>query len=106
MIILRDIDTLRDGGSIIIKLWMTTSDLQKFDMAFDQSGHVTILVDYSSNTSTPGVWYNGIKYASSKQITNEAFKKEVLKQLDKKIEREQFYLHKLLNDRPIYENKS
>jgi len=105
MIILRDIDTLRDGGSIVMKLWMTASDLQKFEMKQAADGYVTVMIDYAAKTTTPGVWYNGIKYAGSKKIDCQEFKDSVLKELEKKIEKEQFYLHKLMNDHVSVSNK-
>ena len=97
MIILRDIDTLRDGGSVIIKLWATSTDADKFNLTFDESKFVTVMIDYSVNTTTPGVWYNGLKYSGGAIITSEEFKTEVIKCLNQKIEREQFILNKLIN---------
>jgi len=97
MIILREIDTLRDGGSVVMKLWVISSDLQKYNLVTD-SGFVTIMVDYSANTDTPGVWYNNLKQAGGTRIDNEDFKNEVIKQLNRKIEREQFILNKLINE--------
>jgi hypothetical protein len=94
MIILESIDTLRDGGSILMQVWITSSTLEKFNLPL-KNGRNTIIIDYSVNTPTPGAWYEHI---DSILITNKEFKDQVLNELSKKIEREQFYLHKLLNE--------
>lgn len=99
MIIIREIDSLRDGGSIVMKLWMTSADLSKYNVEFNENGYVNIMIDYSAGTKTPGAWYNGLKYSNAKRIDNEEFKDLVINELTKKIEREQFKLNKLINER-------
>lgn len=105
MIIIREIDSLRDGGSVVMKLWMTSGDLVKYDLDCEVNGHVQIMVDYSSGTTTPGAWYNGIKYANAKKINSQEFKDAVIHELSKKIEREQFKLNKLINEREPIQQK-
>lgn len=99
MIIIREIDSLRDGGSVVMKLWMTSGDLDKYGLQFESNGYVQVMVDYSAGTETPGAWYNGLKYANAKKIISQEFKDAVIHELTKKIEREQFKLNKLINER-------
>lgn len=101
MIIIREIDSLRDGGSIIMKLWMTSSDLSKYNIEFASNGYVNIMVDYSAGSTTPGAWYNGIRHhkPEPKIIDSQEFKNLVINELTKKIEREQFKLNKLINEK-------
>ena len=105
MIIIREIDSLRDGGSVVMKLWMTSGDLDKYGLKFESNGYVQIMVDYSAGTETPGAWYNGLKYANANKIHSQEFKDAVIYELSKKIEREQFKLNKLINERETEKQK-
>lgn len=105
MIIIREIDSLRDGGSIVMKLWMTSNNLDKYDLKFESNGYVQVMVDYRTGTETPGSWYNGLKYANAKKILSQEFKDAVIHELSKKIEREQFKLNKLINEREPIQQK-
>ena len=99
MIIIRDIDSLRDGGSITMKLWMTSHELDKYNLECEPNGHVQVMIDYGAKSDTIGSWYNGLKYANGKIIHSEEFKDLVINEFTKKIEREQFKLNKLINER-------
>jgi hypothetical protein len=99
MIIIRYIDSLRDGGSIVMKLWMPTHELDKYNLKCEPNGYVQIMIDYGAKSDTIGSWYNGLKYANGKIIQNEEFKNLVINEFAKKIEREQFKLNKLINER-------
>lgn len=99
MIVIREIDSLRDGGSIIIKLWMNSAELSKYNIEFASNGYVNIMVDYSVGSATPGAWYNRIKHHQPKIIDSQEFKNLVINELTKKIEREQFKLNKLINEK-------
>jgi len=105
MIIIRDIDSLRDGGSIVIKLWMPSHDLNKYNLKCEDNGHVQIMIDYGAKSDTVGSWYNGLKYANGKIIQSEEFKDLVINEFAKKIEREQFKLNRLINEKETITQK-
>ena len=83
MIIIRDIDSLRDGGSIVIKLWMPSHDLDKYNLKCEDNGHVRVMIDYGAKSDTVGSWYNGLKYANGKIIQSEEFKDLVINEFAK-----------------------
>ena len=99
MIIIRDIDSLRDGGSIVMKLWMPAHELSKYNLECGPNGHVQIMIDYGAGSATLGAWYNGIKHSNAKIIDSQEFKNLVINEFAKKIEREQFKLNKLINEK-------
>ena len=82
---------------------MTSTDLSKYNVEFNENGYVNIMIDYSAGTKTSGAWYNGLKYAN--EIHSQEFKDAIIYELSKKIEREQFKLNKLINERETEKQK-
>lgn len=94
MIVIKKIDTFRDGGTIGIDAYFSKNFKEKYMLAECQP---MITIDYAAGTKTEGQWYNGIKNRGGKLINDEVLKNEVINEIEKMIEKEQFLINKIKN---------
>jgi len=94
MIVIRKIDTFRDGGTIGIDTYVSKNIQEKYGLVECQP---MITIDYAAGTKTEGQWYNGFRNKGGKLISDEVLKKEVITEIEKMIQREQFLINKIKN---------
>ena len=94
MVIIRNIDTFRDGGTIAIQAYLSTYDMVKYGLTKTSP---LITIDYASQSETKGKWFNGLKLNGGKEIVDSDFKNKVVNEIEKMIERENFILNKIKN---------
>lgn len=95
MIVIRKLDSCRDGGTITIDAYISKQDMEDFNLEWINP---LITIDYSINSDTQGQWYNGFKNSGGKPITNNKLKNMVISEMEAMIEREQFLINKLKNE--------
>lgn len=94
MIVIRKIDTFRDGGTIGIDTYVSKNIQEKYGLVECQP---MITIDYAAGTKTEGQWYNGFRNKGGKLITDDTLKNEVIIEIEKMIQREQFLINKIKN---------
>jgi hypothetical protein len=87
MIIIKKIDTFRDGGSIGIDAWISSTENISLEPNFP-----LITIDLSFPDGG-GSWYNGWRREGGTKIENEEFKAKVIKAIEEHIAREQQILN-------------
>lgn len=92
MILIKDIQSYRDGGTIGIWTIYRIPDFGYTSVITDEP---TITIDYSMPNGT-GEWYLGWKNKGGKLIEDNIFKAKVLKAIHDKIDQEVKYADKIL----------
>ena len=94
MIVIRNIDSCRDGGTITIDAYISKSEMEEYGLEWINP---LITIDYSIKTTTEGEWFNGFKSKGGKHITNTKLKNMVIMELEVMIEGEQLLINRLKN---------
>lgn len=88
-VIIKNISRYRDGGTIGIDCWISYCG----EILEGESPLITI--DHSIGSEEQGKWFFGWKDKGGKEITDEDFKKYVIKGLEEHIQQENSILSKL-----------
>lgn len=100
MIVIQKIDTYRDGGTIAIECYASAMVLTNLlNDETPMGGMIQVTIDYAAGTTTPGEWYLGLKNKNGRLITDDNFKDKLIMEIEKRIQREQFLVNKLINQR-------
>lgn len=88
-IIIKKIDTLRDGGTICIDAWI------HYNGETIEGESPVVSIDYSINTDTEGQWYLGLKSKGGKLLTDENLKKELVQETEEYLKRQTSIVNKI-----------
>ena len=94
MIMIKDIRSYRDGGTIGIWAYINEDEFQKTKLP-NTSEDPTITIDFSMPNGT-GEWYFGWKNKEGIKIEDDFFKAKVLNAINTKIDKEGKYVDKIL----------
>lgn len=88
-VLIKSINRYRDGGTIGIDCWIS------YCGEILEGEPPLITIDYSIGSESKGEWFFGWKHKGGKEITDEDFKKYVIKGIEEHIQQENSVLSKI-----------
>ena len=93
MLVIKDINRYRDGGSIGIDVIYSKGYNDTFEL--EQTLGPDIVIDFAIGSPTPGAWYNGFRGKGGKLIEDAKFKALVIKALEQRIKHDKYALDQM-----------